>query len=160
MRGSILTFDAATGSGLIRAEDGQRYTFSAADWRDPATRPYPGIWVDFETISHAAREIVVLPQPGYVVPPLNPAAEPQNNGNLLGGLSIGAAFFGLIPGFGVIFLIAAFILGIVARRQAKSTKNSIGATLGAIGIGIAVAVFAIELVLWLVIGAAVIGSIR
>jgi len=33
MKGRVLGFSADTGNGVISAEDGQRYTFTTADWR-------------------------------------------------------------------------------------------------------------------------------
>lgn len=57
MKGKILGFDEATGSGAISAEDGTRHKFERADWRGGEKPPAPGITVDFESEGGAAREI-------------------------------------------------------------------------------------------------------
>ena len=56
MDGKILGFDAAAGTGAIKAGDGSRYTFAAADWRG-ANPPKPGDDVDFEADGSVAKEI-------------------------------------------------------------------------------------------------------
>ncbi len=56
MDGKILGFDAAAGTGAIKAGDGSRYTFAVADWRG-ANPPKPGDDVDFEADGSVAKEI-------------------------------------------------------------------------------------------------------
>jgi hypothetical protein len=56
MKGKILGFDAAGGSGAITGEDGQRYSFAAAEWKS-GTAPSPGADVDFVTEGSAAKDI-------------------------------------------------------------------------------------------------------
>ncbi|MCB1476744.1 MAG: hypothetical protein KDJ53_11965 [Rhodobiaceae bacterium] len=59
MRGIILTVDRRNGRGLLRAEDGRRYGFDLADWRDDV-RPAKGDEVDFELHGGVPRELLVL----------------------------------------------------------------------------------------------------
>jgi hypothetical protein len=58
MDGKVLGFDAASGTGAIKASDGARYTFSIGDWKGTAA-PKPNDDVDFEAVGGAAREIYV-----------------------------------------------------------------------------------------------------
>ena len=58
MKGKILGFDAAGGTGAISGEDGQRYTFTAADFKSPAPAK-AGDNVDFAAEGSSAREIYV-----------------------------------------------------------------------------------------------------
>lgn len=56
MKGRVLGFSAETGTGVINAEDGRRYTFTTADWQ--AGRPVDaGIRVDFEAYGETAKGI-------------------------------------------------------------------------------------------------------
>lgn len=56
MDGTLLNFDQARGTGLIRASDGRRYSFAAADWKSAET-PAPGDIVDFELDGERASEV-------------------------------------------------------------------------------------------------------
>ena len=47
MQGNILSFTVQQGQGLISGDDGQRYTFTGAEWRENAP-PHPGERVDFQ----------------------------------------------------------------------------------------------------------------
>jgi hypothetical protein len=56
MKGKILGFSEAEGTGAIAAEDGTRHKFTRADWRGDKT-PATGMTVDFESEGGAAKEI-------------------------------------------------------------------------------------------------------
>lgn len=56
MKGKILGFDAAAGTGVINGEDGSRYRFASNDWRSERT-PAAGASVDFEAAGDRASEI-------------------------------------------------------------------------------------------------------
>ena len=47
MQGNILSFTVQDGQGLISGDDGIRYTFTGAEWRENAA-PYLGERVDFQ----------------------------------------------------------------------------------------------------------------
>ena len=47
MNGQILDYSAQTNSGLIAGDDGNRYNFVGAEWKDQAI-PNRGMRVDFE----------------------------------------------------------------------------------------------------------------
>lgn len=48
MRGTVLNYDARSGSGLISADDGTRYTFNGTDVSADFERIAPGVTVDFQ----------------------------------------------------------------------------------------------------------------
>lgn len=56
MKGKILGFDAANGTGAIAADDGARYKFAIAEWRGEKP-PATGVTVDFEGKAGTATEI-------------------------------------------------------------------------------------------------------
>ena len=47
MKGRLLGFSVQTNSGIISGDDGKRYTFIGAQWRE-TTIPQRGMYVDFE----------------------------------------------------------------------------------------------------------------
>lgn len=56
MKGKILGFSEAEGTGAIVAEDGARHKFARADWRGERA-PAAGVTVDFESEGGMAKEI-------------------------------------------------------------------------------------------------------
>ena len=56
MKGRVLDFSIQTNSGVISGEDGKRYTFKGADWREPQP-PGRGMSVDFETLKGEAKNL-------------------------------------------------------------------------------------------------------
>ncbi|NLY27175.1 MAG: TM2 domain-containing protein [Alcaligenaceae bacterium] len=46
MKGAILGFDAATNSGTISGDDGNRYSFNKEQWKSPG-QPVAGMRIDF-----------------------------------------------------------------------------------------------------------------
>ncbi|MFT6164303.1 MAG: TM2 domain-containing membrane protein YozV [Zhongshania aliphaticivorans] len=58
MKGKILDFKADTGAGVISAEDGQRYSFTAAQWQAD-TDIRAGVAVDFVPAGAQAEAIYV-----------------------------------------------------------------------------------------------------
>jgi hypothetical protein len=56
MKGKVLGFDAASGTGAISGENGQRYNFTAAEFKSPAPAK-PGDNVDFEAEGSGAKNI-------------------------------------------------------------------------------------------------------
>lgn len=59
MRGEILGYDPNSGTGVLRAEDGRRYRFALAQWRE-ASAPEKGIRVDFETSGEHAIDVYAV----------------------------------------------------------------------------------------------------
>jgi hypothetical protein len=58
MKGKVLGFDAASGTGAISGENGQRYNFTAAEFKSP-TPAKPNDNVDFEVDGSNAKNIYV-----------------------------------------------------------------------------------------------------
>ena len=58
MKGKVLGFDAASGTGAINGENGQRYSFTAAEFKSPAPAK-PNDNVDFEVDGANAKNIYV-----------------------------------------------------------------------------------------------------
>ena len=59
MRGEVLGFDQSSGTGVLRAEDGRRYGFALAQWRESET-PVKGDRIDFEPSGQQAVEIYLV----------------------------------------------------------------------------------------------------
>ncbi|MEE3624750.1 TM2 domain-containing protein [Nitrospirillum sp. BR 11752] len=59
MLGTILSYSAQTGDGIISGADGQRYTFSRSDWRSE-TEPANGRKVDFVGVDGVAQQIYAV----------------------------------------------------------------------------------------------------
>src|SRR5262245_60224016 len=129
MQGQILEASAAK-SGMILGDDGNRYTFTAADWRT-ADAPAAGVRVDFVPgEGGAAREIFPLPGAAPVppagtataatlTPPSTsyPPRPPANNSQLLGWIGIVCLVIGFILPI-IIPTIAAMILGLIGADTA------------------------------------------
>jgi TM2 domain-containing membrane protein YozV len=60
MKGQILDFSIQTNAGVISGEDGKRYKFTGADWRE-ATPPQRGMHVDFEGNKSDGKNIYRVP---------------------------------------------------------------------------------------------------
>ncbi|MDR3510374.1 MAG: TM2 domain-containing protein [Caulobacteraceae bacterium] len=63
MRGRVLTFNPADGTGLISGGDGQRYQFANAGLPAGPAGVMPGVEVDFQVENGAAVGIYVVPLP-------------------------------------------------------------------------------------------------
>lgn len=137
MQGQILEASAAK-SGTILGDDGNRYAFTAADWR-VADAPAPGTRVDFVSgEGGTARDIFPLPgaagaatapaspaAAAYAPPPNYPPRPPQNNSQLLGWIGIACLILGFILPI-ILPTIAAMILGLVGADSAKRHNDSTG----------------------------------
>lgn len=60
MRGEILSFDEGSGTGVIRGEDGQSYSFDRAALATPATIA-TGLRADFSPVDGTAGQILLMP---------------------------------------------------------------------------------------------------
>ena len=72
MRGQILDYSIQANSGAISGEDGQRYSFSGAEWEGSGS-PVAGMAVDFVPIGVTATQIYAAPTQGS---PTNVALPP------------------------------------------------------------------------------------
>lgn len=60
IRGRVLTFHFQSSAGFISGDDGNRYTFSAADWMSYEHKPANGLEVEFLTDGSMAKSIFAL----------------------------------------------------------------------------------------------------
>lgn len=74
MRGDILHYDEISGIGLISAEDGNRYSFSASDFREDAPLA-KGKRVDFTPVAGTATEIYLVVPAVSCSPPVSPPTD-------------------------------------------------------------------------------------
>lgn len=59
MRGKVLSYDDAIGSGLISGDDGSRYTFTRSGLMGGAREAFAGQQVDFEVADSVATNIYI-----------------------------------------------------------------------------------------------------
>lgn len=78
MKGKVLGFDPASGTGAITGDDGNRYKFTAADNKS-ATPLKPNDTVDFEVDNGVAKEIYVV-KTGFSLPTGGAAAPAAGGG--------------------------------------------------------------------------------
>lgn len=119
MKGKVLGFNEAEGTGAITADDGSRHRFSRVDWRGERP-PTAGLAVDFESEGGAAKDVY----------PVTGAALAALSGiNVdLGGLSssaegakIGAMFTrSLAVPLALVVLLACFMPGLSTPMQSAS----------------------------------------
>ena len=144
MQGQILEASAAK-SGTILGDDGNRYQFTAVDWRT-ADSPAAGMRVDFVPgEAGTAREIFPLPGAtsfgappaagapvmSNVPPPSYPPRPPANNSQMLGWIGIACLVIGFVLPI-VIPTIAAMILGLIGADTAKRFNDTTGLVLSRI----------------------------
>jgi hypothetical protein len=145
MRGTILGFDAATGTGAINDLAGERLRFRREAWRSPG-EPVPGRLVDFELVDGEASEIFVVPGGG----PLDfgggdPAREAMTAGIV--SLVCAVATF-LVPYIGIITLVVSIIFGIKGKNLGRDLPDRTAYFLSISGLvisGIALAITVLTL---------------
>lgn len=59
MRGTVISFDRMSNTGIISGYDGNRYTFYRQDWK-ANSYPQPGLEIDFMPENYIAKEIMVI----------------------------------------------------------------------------------------------------
>jgi TM2 domain-containing membrane protein YozV len=60
VRGTVLDFSVQTNEGIISGDDGQRYHFQGADWRETGKYPAKGMRVDFSPQAGKATSIYLI----------------------------------------------------------------------------------------------------
>jgi hypothetical protein len=90
MKGKVLGFDPASGTGAITGDDGTRYNFAAADNKSPAPLK-PNDTVDFEAEGNAAKNIYAV-KTGFSMPtggaPAAGGAAPAAGGDFVAMLMV------------------------------------------------------------------------
>lgn len=121
MRGTILGFDAATGTGAINDLSGGRHKFSRESWRSPG-EPVAGRLVDFETADGEATEIFLVPGSGN---PLDFSSDDPAKAAMTAGIIslVCAVVSFLIPFIGIFTLIAAVVFGIKGKNLGRDLPD-------------------------------------
>ena len=138
MKGKVLGFDAASGTGAISGENGQRYNFTAAEFKSP-TPAKPNDNVDFEVDGANAKNIYVTSGAGASVDLSAMASNPTVAGILAKPNVIWAA----------IVILGSLIAGYL------STLGALGQMSGAFGTGIGISAIFIALLFFIPVVAAV-----
>lgn len=86
MKGKVLGFDAASGTGAITGEDGKRYSFATADIKGGSSALKPNDSVDFEAEGSAAKDIWPVVAGGFAMPKFNtPGGDSSASPSAAGG---------------------------------------------------------------------------
>jgi hypothetical protein len=124
MRGTIIHWDPAEGSGIISDSSGERRTFRRSDWRSPE-EPRAGRDADFEIAGDRPTDIFILPPSGPVAsvsaPGSSEAARQATNYAII-SLVCGGVGFMFWP-LGLIAAIPAIIFGIKGKRLGQSLPD-------------------------------------
>jgi hypothetical protein len=118
MRGTILGFDAASGTGAINDASGGRLKFSRDAWRSPG-EPVPGRAVDFEVVDGEAVDIFLVPG-GFNFGTDDPAKSAMT----AGAVSLGCALLSpFLHVFGILTLIVAIGFGIKGKNLGRALPD-------------------------------------
>jgi len=118
MRGTILGFDAASGTGAITDATGKRLRFGREAWRSPG-EPVPGRAVDFEVEGNEAVDIFLIPGG------LNFGADdPARSAMTAGIISLSCALLSFVlHAFGILTLIVAIGFGIKGKNLGRDLPD-------------------------------------
>lgn len=121
MRGTILGYDAASGTGAINDLSGGRLKFSRDAWRSPG-EPIAGRLVDFEVSEGEATEIFLVPGSG------NPfdlgGDDPARNAMTAGIISIVCAIISfIVPFIGIFTLVVSIFFGIKGKNLGRDLPD-------------------------------------
>lgn len=110
MKGTVLDFSLQNNQGIIAAEDGKRYHFTAQQWKDNLA-PKKGINVDFSAYNAQAHDIYSIESPTIIYQKIG------NKNRIVAALfavflgSIGAHKFYLGQiGWGIVYLLFCWTL--------------------------------------------------
>jgi len=118
MRGTILGFDAASGTGAITDATGGRLRFSREAWRSPG-EPVPGRAVDFEVAGGEAVDIFLIPG-GFNFG----SDDPAKTAMIAGVISLSCALLSFVfHVFGIITLIVAIGFGIKGKNLGRDLPD-------------------------------------
>lgn len=155
MRGTILGFDAATGTGAITDAGGARVRFSRDAWRNPG-EPVPGSAVDFELIDGEASDIYLVPGRRAAVPD---GEDPARAAMTAGIISLSCALLSFVlHGLGIVTLIVAIGFGIKGKNLGRDLPDRTPYYLSMTGLVIA-SCYLIAILLLLTACAGVVGLI-
>lgn len=119
MRGTILGFDAASGTGAITDATGGRLRFVRDAWRSPG-EPVPGRAVDFEVEGGEAVDIFLVPGAGLGFGGDDPARSAMTAGII--SLVCALVSFVIHP-IGIITLLVAVYFGIKGKNLGRDLPD-------------------------------------
>lgn len=120
MRGTILGFDATSGTGAITDATGGRLRFGRDAWRSPG-EPVPGRAVDFEVEGNEAVDIFLVPGSGGLG---FGGDDPAKSAMTAGIISLVCAIVSfVIPHIGIFTLIAAVAFGIKGKNLGRDLPD-------------------------------------
>lgn len=147
MRGTILGYDAAAGTGAINDLAGGRLKFTREAWRSPG-EPAAGRLVDFEVVDGDATEIFLVPGSGSPFD-LN-ADDPARAAMTAGIISLVCAIISfIIPFIGIVTLVVSVVFGIKGKNLGRDLPDKTAYYLSIAGLlisGIALAMMIFALV--------------
>ena len=150
MRGTILGYDAASGTGAITDAAGKRLRFGRDAWRSPG-EPVPGRAVDFEVADGEAVDIFLIPGSFNFG-----TDEPARSAMTAGIVSLSCALISfVIHPLIVIALPVAIVFGIKGRNLGRDLPDRTAYFISVAGLAIA----AFQLVAILVVLSACAGVI-
>jgi len=132
MKGKVLGFDAASGTGAITGDDGNRYNFSAADNKSPAPLKQNDT-VDFEVEGNAAKNIYAV-KTGFSIPNVNVSGGAPASG---GAAPAGGDFVQQILAKPYVLWAAVIILGSLIAGY-FNTLGALGNMSGPMGTGLGI----------------------
>lgn len=158
MEGVILDFNLDSGTGVVRCNQGTRYSFTLQEWKS-SDLPKPGERVDFVPDGERAgnlyrvqSQVPTATQPQAASPFAPPAAAPAQvpTPSVLAIISLIAGILGLIF-FGSLI---AVICGHIARSNIRESRGTLtgdgmalaGLILGYLGLGLTVLFFLVMLI--------------
>jgi hypothetical protein len=134
MRGTVLGFDAAAGTGAINDLSGGRLRFRREEWRSPG-EPVPGRLVDFEVVEGEATEIFVVPGSGGALD--FGGADSPPSAMTAGVISLACALLSFVaPHVGIFLLIAAVVFGIKGKNLGRDLPDKTAYYLSVAGLAI------------------------
>jgi hypothetical protein len=156
MRGTILGYDAASGTGAINDLDGGRLKFSRDAWRSPG-EPIPGRLVDFEVVEGQATEIFVVPGSGS---PIDYSGEdPARTAMTAGIVSLICALASfMVPFIGIATLPVSIFFGIKGKNLGRDLPDKTAYYLSLAGLIVSGVILAV-IILGLVACAGLVGVI-
>ncbi|MCW3848678.1 hypothetical protein OF829_15690 [Sphingomonas sp. LB-2] len=148
MRGTILGYDAASGTGAINDLSGGRLKFTRDAWRSPG-EPVAGRLVDFEVAEGEATEIFLVPGSGGVSLDFS-GDDPARTAMTAGIVSLVCAVASfIVPFVGPFTLVVSIFFGIKGKNLGRELPDKTAYYLSIAGLvisGIALAIVLLALV--------------
>lgn len=127
MKGSILDFSVSEGRGVLRCEDGNRYSFEGSEWKSDDVFPKRNMQVDFLLDGDEVKEIYSLEKQDSVFCP--------EETSVAAIISLIFGILSLLLGWWSLALpsLVAIVAGHIGRRNIKKSEGSLGGNSLAVG---------------------------